>query len=80
MALVVILGSVMSVLDTTVVNVALDTLSRDLHALLSTIQWVVTGYLLALGIVMPLTGWRWPGSEPSSAGWPPRRRRRSGNE
>jgi EmrB/QacA subfamily drug resistance transporter len=51
------LGLVMAVLDTTIVNVALDTLSRDLHAPLSTIQWVSTGYLLSLAAVIPLSGW-----------------------
>jgi EmrB/QacA subfamily drug resistance transporter len=54
---VVILGSAMSILDTTIVNVALDTLSRELHASISQIQWVVTGYMLALAAVIPLTGW-----------------------
>jgi MFS family permease len=39
------------------VNVALDTLSRDLHSPLSTIQWVSTGYLLSLAMVIPLAGW-----------------------
>ena len=42
---VAILGLIMAVLDTTIVNVALDTVSTDLHAPLSTIQWVTTGYL-----------------------------------
>jgi MFS family permease len=45
----------MAVLDTTIVNVALDTLSRDLGAPLSTIQWVSTGYLLSLAAVIPLS-------------------------
>jgi EmrB/QacA subfamily drug resistance transporter len=54
---VVILGAIMSILDATIVNVALDDLSRDLDAPLSTIQWVTTGYLLALAIVIPLAGW-----------------------
>jgi EmrB/QacA subfamily drug resistance transporter len=54
---VVILGMIMSILDTTIVNVALDTLSRDLHSPISQVQWVVTGYLLALAAVMPVTGW-----------------------
>jgi MFS family permease len=54
---VVIVGVVMSILDTTIVNVALDVLSRELHAPLSTIQWVSTGYLLALALVIPLSGW-----------------------
>jgi EmrB/QacA subfamily drug resistance transporter len=54
---VVVLGVIMSVLDTTIVNVALDTLSRDLHSPLGTIQWVSTGYLLSLAMVIPLAGW-----------------------
>jgi EmrB/QacA subfamily drug resistance transporter len=56
-AVVVILGAIMSILDTTIVNVALQSLARDLDAPLSTIQWVATGYLLALATVIPLTGW-----------------------
>ncbi len=56
-AIVVIVGAVMSILDTTIVNVALESLSRDLDAPLSTIQWVATGYLLSLATVIPLTGW-----------------------
>jgi len=54
---VVILGMIMSILDTTIVNVALDTLGRDLHSSLSQIQWVITGYLLSLAAVIPVTGW-----------------------
>src|SRR5205085_3072937 len=42
---------------TTIVNVAIDSLSRSLHSPLSTIQWVSTGYLLSLATVIPLTGW-----------------------
>jgi EmrB/QacA subfamily drug resistance transporter len=56
-ATVVIIGALMSILDTTIVNVALQTLERELHSPLSTIQWVSTGYLLALATVIPLTGW-----------------------
>jgi EmrB/QacA subfamily drug resistance transporter len=56
-AIVVILGAVMSVLDTTVVNVALDTLAKDFHTTLDDIQWVATGYLLSLAAVIPVTGW-----------------------
>ncbi len=54
---VVILGMIMSILDTTIVNVALDTLRHDLHSTVAQIQWVVTGYLLSLAAVIPLTGW-----------------------
>ncbi|MBN1530048.1 MAG: DHA2 family efflux MFS transporter permease subunit [Thermoleophilaceae bacterium] len=56
-AIVVIVGAVMSILDTTIVNVALQTLRDDLGTSLSTIQWVSTGYLLALATAIPLTGW-----------------------
>src|SRR4051795_11590315 len=56
-AIVVILGAIMSILDATIVNVALQTLRADLGASLATIQWVSTGYLLALAAVIPLTGW-----------------------
>src|SRR6266496_3170055 len=56
-SLVVIIGAMMSILDTTIVNVALATLGHDLHARLSEIQWVVTGYMLSLAAVIPLTGW-----------------------
>jgi len=56
-SLVVLVGTVMSILDTTIVNVALATLSRDLHATISSVQWVVTGYMLALGSAIPVSGW-----------------------
>ncbi len=54
---VVLLGAVMSILDTTVVNVAIDHLAVAFRSSLTTIQWVVTGYTLALAAVIPLTGW-----------------------
>jgi EmrB/QacA subfamily drug resistance transporter len=54
---VVVLGAFMSILDTTIVNVAINTLSKDFNTSLATIQWVSTGYMLALATVIPLTGW-----------------------
>jgi EmrB/QacA subfamily drug resistance transporter len=54
---VVLLGAVMSILDTTVVNVAIDRLAIDFNASLTTIQWVVTAYTLSLAAVIPLSGW-----------------------
>src|SRR5438270_137376 len=56
-SMVVLIGSLMSILDTTIVNVALATLGHDLHASISQIQWVVTGYMLSLAAVIPVTGW-----------------------
>jgi EmrB/QacA subfamily drug resistance transporter len=57
LAAVVILGTSMTVLDLTIVNVAVPTLGRDFETSISTIQWVLTGYMLAFASVIPLTGW-----------------------
>ncbi|GAB3984285.1 MDR family MFS transporter [Actinoallomurus acanthiterrae] len=57
LAAVVVLGAMMTILDATIVNVAINTLGRDFHTSLSTIQWVMTGYTLALAMTIPLTGW-----------------------
>lgn len=57
LALVVLSGAVMTILDTTIVNVAVKTLGTDFHTSLSTIQWVVTAYTLALSMSIPITGW-----------------------
>ncbi|MCO5969274.1 MDR family MFS transporter [Actinoallomurus soli] len=57
LAIVVLLGSIMTILDTTIVNVAVTTLGKDFDASLSSIQWVMTGYTLALSMAIPLTGW-----------------------
>lgn len=54
---VVVLGTIMSILDTTIVAVALHTLSGDFRVNFSTIQWVTTGYLLSLAVVIPVSGW-----------------------
>jgi EmrB/QacA subfamily drug resistance transporter len=50
-------GALIVNLDAFAVNVALDTLSREFNAPLSSIEWVVTGYVLALAAAVPLTGW-----------------------
>ena len=57
LAIVVILGTAMTVLDLTIVNVAIPTLGRDLGTSIATIQWVITGYMLAFASVIPLSGW-----------------------
>ncbi|HEU5472418.1 MAG TPA: DHA2 family efflux MFS transporter permease subunit [Actinophytocola sp.] len=54
---VVVLGAIMSILDVTVVNVAISKLSVEFETSLETIQWIATGYTLALATVIPLTGW-----------------------
>src|SRR5262245_57732563 len=57
LALALMPGAIMVGLDATMVNVALETLARDFHTSIATIQWVTTAYLLALAMVIPLSGW-----------------------
>ncbi|MFF0067271.1 MDR family MFS transporter [Streptomyces sp. NPDC005279] len=57
MAITIIVGALAVVFDTTIVSVALNDLAKELGAPLSTIQWVSTGYLLAVFVTIPLAGW-----------------------
>jgi EmrB/QacA subfamily drug resistance transporter len=50
-------GSILLNLSTTSINVAIDRLMSDLNAPLSVMQWIVTGYLLALTLVLPSFRW-----------------------
>ncbi|MEU6593847.1 DHA2 family efflux MFS transporter permease subunit [Streptomyces sp. NPDC046881] len=54
---VVVLGTVMAVLDMTIVNVAMRRLSESFGAPLQTMQWTATAYTLALAAVIPTAGW-----------------------
>ncbi|WP_321787709.1 DHA2 family efflux MFS transporter permease subunit [Paraburkholderia sp. J94] len=56
-AAVVSVGSFMSQMDSTLVNVSLSTIGHALDARLATAQWIVTGYLLAMALTLPLNGW-----------------------
>lgn len=56
-ALVVVLNSLMAVLDTTVVHIALGTLAQEFRVPLTVIQWTTTGYVLGLATVIPITAW-----------------------
>jgi DHA2 family multidrug resistance protein len=56
-ALSVMLGTFMEVLDTTVVNVSLPHIAGNLSASTDEATWVLTSYLVANAIVLPLTGW-----------------------
>jgi EmrB/QacA subfamily drug resistance transporter len=55
--LVAALGSLLAQLDATIVNVSLSDLAVNLHSSLPVIQWVTSGYLLALALMLPLNGW-----------------------
>src|ERR1700753_150275 len=57
LALVLVLGAIAPMLDTTIASVALHTLADQFHVGVSSIQWVSTGYLLALAVVIPVSGW-----------------------
>ena len=54
---VAVLGAFLAQMDATVVNVSLSSLALELHTSLSNIQWVTSGYLLALALTLPLSGW-----------------------
>ncbi|MGW1799768.1 MFS transporter [Streptomyces sp. NPDC001984] len=54
--LTTVLGSSMAMLDSTVVNVALPTIGRDLNASLSALQWTVNAYMLTLAGLILLGG------------------------
>jgi EmrB/QacA subfamily drug resistance transporter len=56
-ASVFVCAAFMDIMDTTIVNVALPTLSREFHASTASIEWVVIGYLLSLAIWIPASGY-----------------------
>ncbi len=55
--LVALIGAFMSILDSSIVNVAIPTIMNVFNAATSDVQWVSTIYLLAQGVVVPLSGW-----------------------
>ena len=55
--IVFVFGLFMDLLDMTITNVALPTLATDFDAGTTTIEWVVTGYLLSLAVFIPVSGW-----------------------
>ncbi|HYX69466.1 MAG TPA: DHA2 family efflux MFS transporter permease subunit [Terriglobales bacterium] len=56
-AVAVMLGTFMEVLDTTVVNVSLNHIAGNLSATTDEATWVLTSYLVANAIILPMTGW-----------------------
>src|ERR1700687_1981201 len=56
-AFAVMLGTTLEVLDTSIVNVALPHMQGTFSASVDEIAWVVTSYLVANGIMIPMTGW-----------------------
>ncbi len=56
-AAIIALGSIASILSSTTVNVAIPTLQRVFNADLTAVQWVISGYLLGLAAVIPVSGY-----------------------
>ena len=59
---ILLVGAAAALLDTTIVSVAIDDLTRAFHTTVSTAQWATTGYLLAMATAIPMMGWltdRW---------------------
>lgn len=50
-------GAFIAMLDSTVTNLAIESIRDDLHSTLPVIQWIATGYLIALAVSLPATGW-----------------------
>jgi EmrB/QacA subfamily drug resistance transporter len=57
LSLVLVFAAIIALLDMTVVNVAIDQLAVEFEVSLATIQWVSTGYLLAVAVAIPIAGW-----------------------
>lgn len=54
---IIIMGVFMAILDTSIVNVAIPTMENELNATTDQIQWVLTAYMLTLGVLIPVSGW-----------------------
>lgn len=56
-AWILLIGLLAPLFDTTIMNVAIDTLGNALDAPVAMVQWVMTSYLIALGAIIPVSGW-----------------------
>ncbi|WP_405110348.1 MDR family MFS transporter [Paenibacillus sp. FSL K6-1217] len=56
-ALILVFGALAPLFDSTMINVAVRTLTSDLKSPVSVIQWVITGYVLTMGMAIPVSGW-----------------------
>ncbi len=56
-AWLLVLGALPPMLNTTIINIAVNSLANIFATSLAVTQWIVTGYVLALGIAVPFSGW-----------------------
>ena len=62
--LALVVGGIAAILDSTMVTLATRTLEVELPSTTGRIQWVTTGFLVAMAVTIPVTGWaerRWGG-------------------
>lgn len=56
-AIILVVGALAPLFDSTMVNVALHTIAADMKATISAVQWITTGYVLVMGLAVPISGW-----------------------
>ena len=56
-AIVLVFGALAPLFDSTMVNVAIHTIAVDMKVTISVVQWITTGYVLAMGLAVPISGW-----------------------
>ncbi|ACL16232.1 DHA2 family efflux MFS transporter permease subunit [Methanosphaerula palustris] len=56
-SVIMVIGALAPLLDSTMVNVAINIIAGDLNSTISIIQWVITGYILAMALAVPVSGW-----------------------
>lgn len=56
-AIILVVGALAPLFDSTMVNVAIHTITADMKSTISIVQWITTGYVLAMGLAVPVSGW-----------------------
>src|SRR4051812_46157516 len=57
LVLTAVMASLLEIIDTSIVNVAVPSMMGNLGSTLDEISWVVTGYIIANAIILPIAGW-----------------------
>lgn len=57
LTIAVMMATIMQILDTTIANVAIPHMQASLGANVETVNWVLTSYIIATAIAIPVTGW-----------------------
>lgn len=56
-SLILAFGVLAPIFDSTMVNIAIQTMTKDMNTTIAVMQWAITGYTLMMGITVPLGGW-----------------------